>query len=72
MKVYLIDSANNNRVVDDFESKKEGLKYLKIKFNNSSINESWKEYREDFFFVPLKQMKKAIRKSGSGVRRYYV
>ena len=30
MKVYGIDAANNNRVVDDFESKKEGLKYLKI------------------------------------------
>jgi len=71
MKNYLIDSTNNNKVVGDFGTKKEAREYLKVKFKNSSINENWKEYQEDFFFVSQKEMNEAVRKNGIRMRRYY-
>ncbi len=39
MKVYLIDSANNNKIVSDFDSKKEVKDYLNKRFQETSSKE---------------------------------
>ena len=51
MYTIIIDSANNDKVVNWFETKKQAEKYLREKFANTNTNESWREFRDRFYFV---------------------
>lgn len=71
MKVYLIDSANNNKVVNFFDSKKEAEAHILNKYYNSNLNESFKEFRENFYFVPKNELEEKARKNGKRIYEYY-
>ena len=71
MKGYLIDSSNNNRVVGFFDTKREANDYIQGKFWTSSENCSFKEFKENFFFVPKKEMDEKVHKYGKAPLKYY-
>ena len=51
MYTIIIDTSNNNKVVNYFPTKKEAENYIREKFANTSTNESWREFRENFEFI---------------------
>lgn len=51
MKVYLIDSSNNNKIVNLFDTVKEARAYIKLKYLITSDNLTKKEFFEQFYTV---------------------
>ena len=52
MKVILIDRANADKIVCDFQTKKEAVKYLKEVFASQPRDyHSFKYFMNDFFFI---------------------
>lgn len=51
MWTIIIDTSNNNKVVNYFPTKKEAEQYLREKFATTNTNENWREFRSNFEFV---------------------
>lgn len=71
MKVYLIDSSNNNKVIGEFQSKKDATTYLSNKFDTINTNETKEEFFDNFFFVPAQQLENKAYKLGKRIYQYY-
>jgi hypothetical protein len=71
MKVYLIDSANNNKIVSDFDSKKEIKDYLNKRFQETSSNETKKEFFERFWTMPKKELETKMLSNFGHIPMYY-
>jgi len=71
MKVYLIDSSNANKVINLFATKREAKEYIKNKYYTTNTNETLKEFKENFYFVPEKELKEKAKKYGSRIYNYF-
>ena len=60
MKTYLIDSANNNQIINLFDTKKEIKVYLKNRFNETSSNETKKEFFDRFWTMPKNELESRL------------
>lgn len=74
--LYLIDTLNNNKVVDEFENQEEVNEYLNKKEYTKnwkeSVCETFEEWKEDSFFtVTSEEMKEAVYKQGSRKKNYW-
>lgn len=72
--VYLVDGTNNNKVVNEFDSKEDAVAYVNAKeFSENWENsfETFEDFKEEFFTVTTTEMNEAIRTKGSRVKNYW-
>lgn len=75
MKTYfLIDGTNNNKVVNEFDSKEEAMAYVDAKEHSENWKNSWEtfeDYKDEFYTVDSDEMNEAVRTYGSRKRNYW-
>lgn len=74
MTYCVINGLDNNRVVGQFDSKKEAIesiKYREVADHWEGIFDNFDDYEDQFFIIDSKQMEKAVRSKGNRVLTYF-
>ena len=75
MKTYfLIDGTNNNKVVNEFDSKEEAMSYVDAKEHTENWEnsfETFEDFKDEFYTVDSDEMNEAVRTYGSRKRNYW-
>ncbi|MDD5353269.1 MAG: hypothetical protein PHS93_08935 [Candidatus Omnitrophica bacterium] len=71
MKVYLIDSSNNNKIIAEFDSKKEIKDYLNRRFAELCSNETKKQFFERFWTMGKDELESRLLPKFGFIPLYY-